>query len=182
MPTYILRPDGTIANAWNLNGAASANAALNGTAVQPAAGDTTQFLSSNTSGQTSEVTVGTIVLGGSETVTGLTVWEYGKADGVAGGHTFQAYKGATALGTAGVVNDSDALAWRSSVYSGALTQAEVDDLRIRLTEGAGGLGSNYSYEAYIELATTISGGGGGSVPGSVGSDATVIQPNAYSVG
>lgn len=181
MPTYILRPDGTISNAWNLNGAASANAALNGTAVQPAAGDITLFVSSNTSTQVSEVTVGTIVLGGSETVTGLTVWEYGKADGVAGGHTFQAYKGATALGTAGAVNDSDALAWRSSVFSGALTQLEVDDLRIRLTEGAGGLGSNYSYEAYIELTTSIAAAPASTVQ-NVGSDAAVIQPTVYSTG
>lgn len=153
MPTYILRPDGTVTNAWNLNGAASAQAALNGTAVQPTAGDTTLFISANGNGTVCEVTVGTVTLG-TETVTGLTVWEYGKADGVAGAHSFQAYKGTTALGTAGTTPDSGTLQWRSSVYSGALTQAEVDDLRIRFTNAAGGLGSNYAEEAYIELTTS----------------------------
>lgn len=155
MATYYLRPDGVISSAWNLNGAASANAALNGTAVQPTAGDTTQFISSNTSAQVTEVTLGTITLGGGESVTSVKVWEYGKADTLASGHAFQAYKGTTALGTAGAVADGDALAWRSSTYTGALTQAEVDDLRIRFTEGGGGLGSNYAYEAYVELTTVI---------------------------
>lgn len=153
MPQYILRPDGVISSGWNLNGAASANAALNGTAVQPTAGETTLFISANGSGTTTEVTVGTASIG-TETVTSVVVWEYGKADGVAGGHTFQAYKGTTALGTAGSTPDSGAQAWRSSTYTGSLTQAEVDDLRIRFVNGAGGLGSNYAHEAYIEVNTT----------------------------
>lgn len=153
MPTYILRPDGTITAGWSLGGTAtSTHQAVNGTAVQPTAGEVGAYIFINGNGNVAEVSLGTVSLG-TETVTGLTVWEYGAADGLAGSHTFQAYTGTTALGAAGTTPDSAANAWRSTTYSGSLTQAQVDDLRIRFTNGPGGLGSNYVREAYIELTT-----------------------------
>lgn len=181
MPQYILRPDGVIGNAWTLNGgAASAADALNGTAIQPAAGETTKNISTTAASAVSEVTVGTVALV-SETVSSIVVWSYCQSDITSGGHSFQAYTGASPLGSATSVADGSAVGWRSSTYNGSLSQAALDDLRIRITNGAGGIAQCFAYEAYIEVNTTAIPGDPSARNQVSGRSRGVTQPSVHSV-
>lgn len=150
-----LRPDVSVSNNWDtVNGTFPGNLAA--AVTQPTAPDTTaNFIRSGTAGDVAEANVGTDTLPLGATVTGATLWLYASGGAKrAIGVTLKT--GTTVLAgsdTNRVVAASAAEGWYSLPFTGSLTQAEIDALRVRFaiesTAGGGGAGVDTVYESYI---------------------------------
>lgn len=153
--TYVMRPDSTVSNNWDVTpSTTSAFGVLDDAVLSPNAPSTSSdFLSSTAAGRTAEVGLGPQTLATGDSVAAITAWAYvdtGNRRPV----TLTLLTGATSLGSVTEPAGS-AAGWRSASTSTALTQAQVDDLRIRLTTGGSGASSaSRAYAAYAELRTT----------------------------
>jgi hypothetical protein len=156
--TYTIRPDGTVAAGWTINGgAASTDATIGKVVTQPTVPSTATWINATPSpgGQVAEVSLGSLTLS-SESVTSVVLWAYDGADNLSGASAAaQLYTGSTAKGSQVTIADNSANAWQSATYTGALTQSELDDLRIRFTNGGSGgvAGSKRVYAAYAIITT-----------------------------
>lgn len=151
MATATLRPNGEISRHtdWVITdgGATTADQVLDDAVTQPTApGTGSDYVSHIQLGTTNvEVALETVTVG---TVMSAKVWYYAALSGVSPSLTTKLFKGATEIAT--VTITSGAAAWYSVTYTGNLTQAEVDDLRIRF--GAANTASTCTvYAAYVEL-------------------------------
>ncbi len=157
MATALLRPDADVSNAWTVTDGGSTTAwqVTDDAVTQPTApGTASDFIRATTqvaSTVTFEAGVGTVPI---VEVQSAQVWLYTGATGVVVANcTYSLFKGSTSL--ASVTQAVDAAAgWISATYTGALTQAEVDDLRIKGVTSAGTSGSWTVYAAYVELTYT----------------------------
>lgn len=161
MAVLTLRPNVDITSQWErIGGLPSDWQTLYGAPAQePAPGDGF-YLRTDTTNEVVEVGVDTGPVG---SVTQVKVWAYTQTDALAGAHTVRLLTGAVELASV-VVPTGAAGAWRSATYVGSLTQAQVDDLRIRDTYSSGNI-LNYAYidDAYIEVTHTPLSAGGRSV-------------------
>lgn len=162
MPAYTLRPNATVSNSWDVAlPALAAHDALDDAVTQPTAPDTlTDAVSTSTATAVCEVAVADQTLGATETVTETRLWVYA-AGGTKRSITVDLRHGTTSLGTT-TVGAGAAAGWVSVTSTVALTQAQVNDLRCRLTcnstAGGGGQTAVAAYAAYVALTTSVPSG------------------------
>ena len=153
--TYVLRPDGTVSNVWTVTPSGStAQVVLDDAVLQPTAPSTaTDYLTVTGNGpKVAEVTVGTQALAPGDTVTSTTAWAY-VATGSGRTVTLELLTGTTSLATS-TIPAGAAASWRSVATSTALTQAQLDNLRIRFTlNGTGSSTATFAYAAYMSVLT-----------------------------
>lgn len=149
-----LRPNDDISNQWTITdgGAVEAWEVLDDAVLQPAAPVTgSNFVSEASDAQVFECHFETVTVG---TVSSAKLWVYAAADTLTAdpGATIRLLEGANILSTV-VVPQNTAAAWYSATYTGSLTQAQVDDLRVRVTKH-GALGIATVFAAYVDLTFT----------------------------
>ncbi len=152
--TYTLRPDSTVTSSWTVTPTGSAAfAVLDDPVLQPTAPSTSSdHLSSSTVGAVAEVGVQSQPLGAGDTVLSTTAWAY-LQPGPQRSITLTLLSGATVLGSTTAAQASGT-SWRSVTSSSALTQAQVDDLRLRVTVGGSGASTaGFAYAAYASVRT-----------------------------
>lgn len=158
MAVAILRPNVDVTQQWDIiGGNPTAWESLDEAITDPTAGDGF-YMQTSTAAEICEVGVETIAV---STVTQAVGKFYVAAGLLASNWTIALYKGAVLLQSE-VVPGNIGAQWRTVTFVGSLTQAEVDDLRLRAT--GGGTDVNQWDTGYVELTyTPMSPGGGGSV-------------------
>lgn len=153
--TYVLRPNATVSNAWTVNPTGvSAYTVLDDALLQPTAPSTSSdYLNANANGpKVAEVHVDMQPLAPGDAPDATTAWAY-IATGSTRTVTLELMTGATSLATT-TIPASSAAAWRSVSTATGLTQAQVDDLRVKVTlNGSGGSTASFVYAAYVQLHT-----------------------------
>lgn len=152
--TYTLRPDSTVTSNWTVTPTGSAAfAVLDDPVLQPTAPSTSSdHLSTSSVGNAAEVHVLTQTLAPGDTVLSTTAWAY-LQPGPKRSITLTLLSGATVLGSTTAAQGSGT-SWRSVTSNSALTQAQVDDLRLRVTLGGTGASSaGFVYAAYASVQT-----------------------------
>jgi hypothetical protein len=135
-PATVLRPDGDVVRQWTGGSTGTAAAAIDDPVTQPAAVAAADYVYSGGAGRVTEVSLGGQSLaGGTAAATG---WFYANA-GVGTQLRADLVQGATVLATTTVAAGSG-FGWRSITgpQVAALSQAAVDDLRLRFTTVGGG--------------------------------------------
>ncbi len=152
--TYTLRPDATVTSNWTVTPTGSAAFdVLDDPVLEPAAPSTsTDHLSTSTAARVAELHVQTQPLASGDTVLSTTAWAY-LQPGPRRSITLTLLSGATVLGSSTAAEGSGT-SWRSVTSNSALTQTQVDDLRLRVTLGGTGASSaGFAYAAYASVAT-----------------------------
>lgn len=153
--TYTLRPDSTVTSNWTVTPTGSAAfAVLDDAVLQPTAPSTSSdHLSSSTVGNAAEIHVQTQPLAAGDTVLSTTAWAY-LQPGPKRSITLTLLSGSTVLGSTTAAQASGT-SWRSVTSNSALTQAQVDDLRLRVTMGGSGASTaGFAYAAYASVRTS----------------------------
>ncbi|HEX8346036.1 MAG TPA: polysaccharide lyase [Actinoplanes sp.] len=135
-PQTVLRPDGDVVRQWTGGTAGTAAAAIDDPVTQPTAVAATDYVYSGGAGRVTEVTLaGQSLSGGTAAATG---WFYANA-GAGTQLRADLVQGGTVLATTTVPAGSG-FAWRSVTgpAAAALSQAALDDLRLRFTTIGGG--------------------------------------------
>lgn len=156
MATEILRPNADVVNAWSKSSGTTSWGALDDAVTDPTdastSGDGVRIFSS-TAGQESEVAVATFTLG-TDTVSAVRAKVFA-GGGAKRGIDIRLLHGATQLGNTLSLGASAADAWYTITYTGSLTQAQIDDLRIEFvcvsTAGGGGASAADVFAAYVEV-------------------------------
>ena len=151
--TAILRPDGTVAaGQWMPYPGGPLHSLVDEAVTQPTAPNTVDDLiyTSGAGGGTAELSVGTSALGG-EYVTRVTAWAH-VGTGPNKTIRMELVHGTTVLSTLTVPGGSTN-AWRQATSTVALTQAQVDNLRVRFV--ASGASSGQVFASYIQLDTAL---------------------------
>jgi hypothetical protein len=133
--TYVLRPDATTATGmWQVRGGTTVDEVLRDRLLQPAVPDTGTGYIEDIWNSTAEAGVGTVVLRSGENVTLTRGWAYFETG------TQRGLATALRTGSTTLASRSDGVlllkARRSLESAAALTQAQVDDLRIAFTTRA----------------------------------------------
>lgn len=152
--TYTLRPDSTVTSNWTITPTGSAAfAVLDDAVLQPTAPSTSSdHLSTSSAGSATEVGVQAQPLGSGDTVLSTTAWAY-LEPGPKRSITLTLLSGATVLGSTTAAQGSGR-SWRPVTSNSALTQAQLDDLRVRVTLGGTGASSaGFAYAAYVSVRT-----------------------------
>ena len=154
--TYTLRPNSTVTNspAWTLNPTtgSTVHGVLDDAVLQPTAPSTTSdFIRTNASGRIAEIGMDTQQLASGDAVTSTVARVYA-LNGNSRTITMGLYTGSTLLGNTSIPAGG-AAAWRTFTSSTALTQAQVDDLRIRFTSAGTGSQNGTVFAAYVSLTT-----------------------------
>lgn len=153
--TYYLQPNSTVSNAWTVAPAGSTvDSVLDDAVLSPTAPSTaSDYINANANGpRVAEVHVGTQSIAPGDTVSTTIARAY-LSTGSGRTVTLELMTGATSLASTTIAANS-AAAWRSVSSASALTQAQVDDLRIKVTlNGSGGSTASFVYAAYVELGT-----------------------------
>lgn len=151
MATAILRPNADVTTGWTTTpGAQSTFDMLDDVVTQPTAPSTASDFITSTTTATFEVALETVSV---SAVSQAVLWVYSDASLTGANTVYAIYKGATSIASF-TISVSQAAAWNSVTYSGSLTQAEVDDLRIRGTDSTAITGTFNAYAAYVELTYT----------------------------
>jgi hypothetical protein len=158
VPTYTLRPNADVTSQWTVSGPATAWEALDEAITQPTTpSPLTDRIVTGTLNQVTEVALDTTTLAGGETVDSVTVWVFSdRSGGTTVQGTAQLFTGATAKGSTVNLGSPATGSWKSVVYTGSLTQGELDDLRIRFVCTTGAVANVRAMRAYAEVATTTS--------------------------
>lgn len=157
MALQILRPDSDVTNNWakstGTEGFKCIDDAIESPTDGETAGDGTQITGTTTAGTTQECGFGTFSITG-KTVKKTTLYVFCKT-GSKRGIDISLRTAAGQIGATTSVGQSAAKGWRTVVFEGALTQEQIDDLRVRVAtttiEGGGGANSPTVYAAYIEV-------------------------------
>lgn len=156
MATTVLRPDADVTAGWTESSGTTAWNLLDDAVTDPtdaqASGDGGS-ISTSTAGAECEVHVASFTLGTDE-VSAARLKTY-LVTGAKRQIEIRLLTGTTQLGTTLSTGASAAEGWYTLTYTGALTQAQIDDLRAeficRSTAGGGGAGSCTVYAAYVEV-------------------------------
>lgn len=141
----ILRPNADVSTGWGPIPGPAHWSAIDDAVVQPTAGDTSDSINTSANA-TDEVALTTAALPAIEKI---DVWVYAATNDTI---TVSLRDGTTQFAT-GNLNTGGATQWvKVCTYTGSLTQAQVDDLRIRFVGGAGF--TNAIYTAYTEVFST----------------------------
>lgn len=149
MATAILRPNATVTNNWTVTdgGATQAHEVTDDAVTQPTAPGTASDFIRTGSAQTAEVHVETV---GISSVSQAKAWIYGST-ALLGNFQVSLLKGSTVIAGPTNFGVNNPAQWISFTYTGALTQAEVDDLRIRVAWNGSAANNATVYAAYVEL-------------------------------
>lgn len=125
---------------------------LNDAVTQPAAPSTASgFINDGASSSTNEVALETFSLAGG-IVTQVIGWIYLTGSGGAFTVTTSLWANGVQLASA-VITPAGSPGWQSVTYTGALTQSDIDDLRIRMLF-ANTIANSTVYETYAEVTYT----------------------------
>jgi predicted phage tail protein len=156
--TYVVRPNTTtITGSWTIVPSGSIDSVLDDNVLSPTAPSTaSDYVNANGNGpMTFEVGLSDVTLRGGENVTSVRSWGYA-ATGDARTLDTELRHGTTVLAS-GTWPSSVPAQWQSLLYTGSLTQAELNDLRQRRTlQGTGASTHTFVYAAYAEVATDMS--------------------------
>jgi len=132
MPTTYLDPDGDITNQWTKSTGTVSWSLLDDAVRQPTAPTTgSDRLTTTTDAQVTEVTLTSLALGTGSVVSVIAWWHGANGSATKSSVDLALYTGATQLAVTTITSTTET--WYSVTYTGPLTQAELDDLRIRLT-------------------------------------------------
>ena len=154
--TAVLRPDADVvpSAAWSTDGP-SAWSVLDDDVLQPAAPPAdADRLTSTAEAATVELGLSDTELPAGAQVTRIRAWVHA-ATGSARTLTYQLRHGSTLIALAGALPDKPA-GWQRFETTAALTQAQLDDLRLRVT--LAGLGTSTAttvHAAYVEVETKL---------------------------
>lgn len=168
MTDTALQPNADVTNNWTKSAGSNGYACIDDAVTQPTDPTTSgdgENISSSTDTQVQECHVGTFTLG-SDTMNSATLWVYAET-GRKRGIDWDLRHGSTVLATGTRIPAQSSAQWHSVTYNGSITQAQIDDLRLKLTcvstAGGGGADSVTVHAAYIVVnhsagATTVEGG------------------------
>jgi hypothetical protein len=146
--------DPYVASAYN--GGGNGWATVDDAVSQPTVPDLTDYLFYSQAGPlTAILDLSTGTIPGGETVTSATVWAYfSNANNTSAQLTVKLTRADNSvLASTGVVTTSTSGLWISATYTGALSQAEVDGLRIALTS-ANTFSGDTVYATYAEVVSS----------------------------
>jgi hypothetical protein len=152
---YTLRPAAVISNNWTVTPSSSTAASVLADVVsQPTApGTATDYLSSQAGSAVAEVTVQSTPLEAGDSVVSAQGWAY-LASGSKRTVQLELVSLGASLGST-TVPAGQAAGWQSVTVNQALTQAQLNDLRIRITlSGSGASTTSIVYAAYVALTTS----------------------------
>jgi hypothetical protein len=148
MPRYVLRPEGDTLAQWNATPASYSYSALDDAVEQPTVPTTTDYISTSLTGKSCLLNVPTVDLASNEEVVAVKAWMYGKN---AANSTRLDISGSQQWATGNQTSTTNA--WFSVTYTGTMTQAQVDALRIFIYSQGAVLHTVYA--AYLEVFTRV---------------------------
>lgn len=155
MATDILRPNADVTNNWTKSTGTAGWACIDDVITQPtdakASGDGASLSGTTSPGTTQECGFSTFTLG-TDTVSKTTLYVYCEGN-VKRGIDISLRTAAAQLGTTTSVAANEAAGWKTVEITTALTQSDIDDLRVRLvcTGSGGGASSPAAYAAYVAV-------------------------------
>lgn len=157
MATQILRPTlDYVIGSWVASDSAPTHwSVLNETAIQPAAtNDFNFFISTSTNGSVGEYGFQNVKLGDGAIVTQVVAWVRHREDVSDQRLSASIVSQGQVLATTQYPFSNFNRVWNSTIYTGNLTQAQVDDLRIRVTRDQGTGGSLRVQDCYLEVTAS----------------------------
>lgn len=155
----LLQPEADNKAGWDEVGEATAWACLAGATEQPAVPDLGSYVESAVPAAVTVVDLDTLAIPAGDSVTSLCLHVYGHRPGTGATTAQLETTSGTAL-TGATVNLGASAAWHQARYvGGALTQADLDGLRVRLVnDGNAGGAPARAYAAWVEPTTTAATG------------------------